>query len=538
MSQIKVIDLFAGPGGLSEGFSSVTKRGGKAYSVVLSIEKDIDARETLKLRTFFRLFPRKMPDEYYMFLRGEIELDELYSKYPNQSKMAEKRAWLHELSEEDEKTGEVYSKIKEATGDDHNFVLIGGPPCQAYSLAGRSRNAGNPEYDKENDVRQVLYVEYLKILADHSPYVFVMENVKGILSAKYKEERIFGRILNDLRNPYKALEREGRKTLGKDHTRYQIYSLITGKLVEDDDPYAAVIRAEKFGIPQTRHRVILLGIRKDLGEIAPKKLKMGEKEIPVSSVLNGLPHLRSGLSKEADSADHWVDVLKSQIGSSWVQARIDRIDGQDLSDHLMKTLSYISAPKHDLGHEFIESEVTSEYETNWYLDSKLGGICNHSSRKHIRYDLFRYFFASCYGEKFGSSPNLSNFPSELLPKHSNVKKAIKEGGNFSDRFRVQIANKPATTIVSHIGKDGHYYIHPDPKQCRSFTVREAARVQTFPDNYYFWGVKTSQYQQVGNAVPPLLARQIAYVVLDIFRQAESKESLRIPESEATSEVLE
>ena len=530
-SKIKVIDLFAGPGGLSEGFSSKTKRGGTAFNVMLSIEKDKDARETLKLRTFFRLFLGKVPKEYYMFLRGEIELDELYSSYPKQEKLAEKKSWLHELSEEDEKTNEVYSRIKEATGNENNFVLIGGPPCQAYSLAGRSRNAGNPEYDGEKDVRQVLYIEYLKILADHSPYVFVMENVKGILSAEYKEEKIFGRILNDLRNPHQALEREGRRVNGKDKPQYRIYSFTTGELVEDDDPYAAVIRAEKYGIPQTRHRVILLGIRSDLGEIIPKRLRMSDKEIPVSSVLNDLPLLRSGLSKEEDSADQWVDVLKSQLESSWVRARIDRKYGQELSDHMVNTLSDISAPNYDLGAEFIRTEVACEYEPNWYHDPKIGGVCNHSSRKHIRTDLYRYFFASCYGDVFGSSPNLSNFPSELLPNHSNVKKAVKDGGNFSDRFRVQIAGRPGTTIVSHIGKDGHYYIHYDPKQCRSFTVREAARVQTFPDNYYFWGTKTSQYQQVGNAVPPLLARQIASAVLDIFNQVELREVGRVIRSQ-------
>jgi DNA (cytosine-5)-methyltransferase 1 len=154
-------------------------------------------------------------------------------------------------------------------------------------------------------------------------------------------------------------------------------------------------------------------------------------------------------------------------------------------------------------------------ETTWFADARLHGACNHETRGHIRKDLHRYFFAAVFAKKRGRSPLLEDFPRALLPNHENVADALKET-KFNDRFRVQLASRPSTTIVSHISKDGHYYIHYDPSQCRSLTVREAARLQTFPDNYFFEGPRTEQYKQVGNAVPPLLAKQIAQIVAELL----------------------
>jgi DNA (cytosine-5)-methyltransferase 1 len=151
----------------------------------------------------------------------------------------------------------------------------------------------------------------------------------------------------------------------------------------------------------------------------------------------------------------------------------------------------------------------------WVIDRRIGGVTLHQGRHHMPTDLRRYLFASHHARIHGVSPRIADFPWWLRPAHENVLKAV-NGDLFADRFRVQVKGRPSTTVVSHISKDGHYYIHYDPTQCRSLTVREAARLQTFPDNYYFEGPRTAQYQQVGNAVPPLLARQIAAIVHGIL----------------------
>lgn len=517
---IKVIDIFAGPGGLSEGFAAVTDaKGQPVFDVMLSIEKEEQAHATLLLRTFFRQFHDSIPDAYYRLLRGEIDQEALFKAHPAEAKLATARSWHATLGPKGEDPANVRRRIRETVGNDTDWVLIGGPPCQAYSIAGRSRNQGNPDYDPRTDERQRLYVEYLQILAEHRPAVFIMENVKGILSATLENERVFHRILEDLRDPAKAIAREGR---GEKHIRkggYRIHSLTENHVFENGTLRGSVIEAEKYGIPQARHRVILLGIRDDINGVKPRILTE-QKAVSTTSVIGSLPKLRGGLSPpKKDSPAAWKSCLQSQTKSRWVNAGTRKVDGLALSLFIRERLGEIALPRAGRGAEFLKGEITANYAPEWFEDDRIGGVCNHRSRSHMRTDLHRYFYAACYAKHHGHSPTLKHFPTDLLPDHVSVDDAIENGGNFSDRFRVQVGSQPSTTIVSHMSKDGHYYIHPDPLQCRSLTVREAARLQTFPDNYFFCGNRTAQYTQVGNAVPPLLARQIGEIVRGLLKKA-------------------
>lgn len=518
---IKVIDIFAGPGGLSEGFAAVTdgsRRG--VFEVMLSIEKEEQAHATLLLRTFFRQFQKDAPKAYYRLLRGEIDQETLFKAHPVKANLARERSWHATLGPGGEPHARVRKRIAEAIGNDTSWVLIGGPPCQAYSIAGRSRNQGKENYDPAKDERQRLYVEYLQILAEHRPAVFIMENVKGLLSATLESERVFHRILEDLRDPAKAIAREGRESSHVRKGGYRIHSLTEDHIFENGTLKGSVIQAEQYGIPQARHRVILLGIRDDIDGAKPGVLTQ-QKPVPASWVIGAMPRLRGGLSpRKRDSAFAWRDALQAQKQSRWANAGTRKADSDTLSRYIREQLAEITLPRADRGKEFIEREPATTYAAEWFHDKGIGGICNHSSRSHMKKDLFRYFYAACYAKHHGHSPTIQRFPTDLLPDHVSVDDALENGGgHFSDRFRVQVGTRPSTTIVSHISKDGHYYIHPDPLQCRSLTVREAARLQTFPDNYFFCGNRTAQYTQVGNAVPPLLARQIGEIVRDVLEKA-------------------
>lgn len=517
-SQVPVVDLFAGPGGLGEGFSALE---GNRFRIAISIEMERTAHKTLLLRSFFRQFPKSCaPTEYYDYVRGDVPITDLKAAHPCEWEQAERESWRAELGAEDH--AQVRKRLDEALGTDRNTgdaVLIGGPPCQAYSLAGRSRMKSERGADFESDRRHILYREYLKILADHAPSAFVMENVKGLLSSKHGGEQIFQRILADLRKPGKALDDYRPRNPS---VEYVLFPLGTSRASRQqnldffDDPPAEsfVLQAEDLGLPQARHRVIIVGVRLDRTDRAQEALLplTGPTErTPLSDVLQELPRLRSGLSRSTDSDSAWMEAVQASVARL---LSVTQFFQQPIRDEIRRVQTNLQTLYNGRGGRFVSAvERSPNYEPTWFVDSKIEGVLNHESKSHMPDDLTRYLFAAVFGRVERRSPTLADFPHELLPKHKNVKRAL-SGSFFADRFRVQLADRPSTTITSHIAKDGHYYIHHDPCQCRSLTVREAARLQTFPDNYFFEGPRTSQYIQVGNAVPPLLARRIAGVLAE------------------------
>lgn len=527
--RIPVIDIFAGPGGLGEGFSAFHDKGIHPFKIALSVEKEAAAHQTLRLRSFFRQFPRgKAPELYYDVLRREVPLSELPDRLKAKNddlfakwQAAEAEAMHAELGIEDTRA-EISKRITKALGSKgRHWVLIGGPPCQAYSIVGRVRHNKNKAYKIEDDHRSTLYEQYLHIIADHQPSIFVMENVKGMLSATVENQKVFQRILSDLQAPPRAVTKNGKPL------RYRVVPIVDPPRQRRDGvllPSDFVVACEKYGVPQQRHRVILVGIREDLGDVELPRLVMSLAPT-VRQTIGALPRLRSGLSRFRegnkyiplkDDSQLWLDTIRNwtiRNGDElpWLKGLALDTDCR-LYEQIVATARQLKVPKAGRGGEYVplkQAPTTAATLQKWLVDPRLKGVCNHESRVHMDSDLARYLFAACYAQMHKDSPKLNQFPADLQPNHKN---ATDKDLIFDDRFRVQLAGSVATTVTSHLSKDGHYFIHYDPAQCRSMTVREVARLQTFPDNYFFCGPRTSQYVQVGNAVPPWVARQIAECV--------------------------
>lgn len=516
--EFAVVDLFAGPGGLAEGFSSVTAPDGtKPFKIVLSVEKERAAYSTLLLRTFLRQFKDVFPPEYYSFLNGGMKEPDWKELYPTQWEAAKHDALLLELGKE-ETTEFVYKRIDEIHAEyGDNTILIGGPPCQAYSLVGRARNRGVKGYVAEEDPKHYLYEQYILILERLRPAAFVMENVKGMLSSSINNQGIFAKVLADLRS---AGNRGGYRLIALAPPEEQKL-----EFSEEPSPTDFIIRAEEFGLPQSRHRVIVAGLRGDFSKLdqAPSSvgiLNRSQQQARIEDVLDGMVRLRSGLSHD-DSPDRWATemqraaktVLSAFNSFPQPEKRIFKERAAECA-RIVQEESYLlqrtASRPNKLG---LNCPAALR---QWLLDSQLKALPNHATRGHMASDFARYLFAAIFAEVKGATPKARDFPDVLAPDHRNW-----ASGMFADRFRVQLQGKPSTTITSHIAKDGHYFIHPDPTQCRSLTVREAARLQTFPDNYFFKGNRTEQFIQVGNAVPPFLAKQIGDAVLHLLNREQS-----------------
>jgi DNA (cytosine-5)-methyltransferase 1 len=464
---IPVVDLFAGPGGLGEGFSRVKDEGGiHVFKTVISIEKDPIAINTLRLRAFYRSWlrsGRNLPPEYLNVLSAEgIKLKaSAFSKLQKLPEWAEAASEAQKMTLGKRQRGEICKEIRRRLAGADNWVLIGGPPCQAYSLVGRSRMQNHEGL--KDDHRHFLYKEYLAIINKFEPTIFVMENVKGLNTAKVAGKPILPVILKDL-----------RKAGSRGYKLHSLQANESGLRSLESDSY--LIQAEKHGVPQARHRVIIIGVRNDLN-VDPKPLQTSPP-VTVKEAIDDLPPLE-GL----DSA-----VKRTTYSSEKQGLPMTHVKG--LRVCLPEALSAFISP----------------------LSSQLADVLlNHEARSHMEEDLLRYKYWADQAMKTGKSPTLNDsIPKSLLPKHQNVHDDSPMV--FADRFKVQLANKPSGTVTSHISKDGHYYIHYDPAQARSFSVREGARIQTFPDDYFFMGNRTQQYHQVGNAVPPYLAYQIGQTV--------------------------
>jgi DNA (cytosine-5)-methyltransferase 1 len=547
MSSIPVIDLFAGPGGLGEGFSRETS---VDFRIAVSIEKDPSAYETLRLRAAFRFLQRSRAGANTWERWDAIVADTPWSSTFDQlahcgdaaieaaCRAATEEALNLELGPRarTRASGEIRKRLLALIDSDklpRNSVLIGGPPCQAYSIVGRARNKGTAGYRAEADHRHFLYREYLHVIAEFEPAIFVMENVKGILTSKVKEAVIFDSIVRDLKRPAAVSGARGG-------AEYVLCTLTnTRSLLDEPSADDFLVYAEEHGVPQARHRVIILGIRKDVFEAARFTRKLERAAAPtVWDVIRDLPALRPQLSFRGKGL-HWLQALRDPLFNLAVlELRRDRHgSGPAVAERMVTIRDRLLARQTDPTSGGDRSQLSAadlrkrpQALANWYRDRESSLLANHASRSHMPSDLVRYLFVAAFGEQTDTSPRLHQFPKCLLPQHKNVDPENVADSIFKDRFRVQVGKLHSMTITSHIAKDGHAFIHPRAIQCRSLTVREAARLQTFPDSYVFLGNRTSQYTQVGNAVPPYLARQIAAIVADTLRRAGLAEDMPASES--------
>lgn len=418
-NNMNFIDLFSGAGGLSEGFIQA------GFEAIAHVEIEKSACNTLKTRSAYHyLKSNKKYKTYISYLKGEITREELYRSVPNEVLDSIINA---PIGDENNKT--IQKQIDNCLGNKKVDLIIGGPPCQAYSLAGRSRS----KTKMEGDPRNYLFVQYAEYLEKYQPKMFVFENVIGLKSAKKGHYLI-----------------EMEKLFNKKGYQIKLHTL----------------EARNFGVLQNRKRIVILGWLKT------QKIKIPnlediviESNYLVQDLLNDLPVIKAG-----EGADRFLNYKTETTEYLKTHALRNGID--ILTQH-------ISRPQRDQDKEIYKIAVQKWTEKQQRL-------------------------------------NYNDLP-ERLKTHQNRT-------SFIDRFKVVAADLPySQTVVAHIAKDGHYYIHPDIKQNRSISVREAARLQSFPDDFYFEGEReganrTAAFKQIGNAVPPLMAKAIAEKIKEILCQ--------------------
>jgi len=610
------------------------------FKIAMSVEKEPNAHKTLTRRAFYRQLKDKAP--YYDYIRSdkgskEAKLEELKLRFPKEWKAAFEETLeaphalgnsnifkmlkdgipltesdYQETTTEQKTINAKIQKIKDNLGDD-KLIVIGGPPCQAYSTMGRGRRQGIEGYNQDHDERFFLYAEYANAIKLAEPDFFVMENVSGIGSAKLVDGTpIFNQIISRL----EYLDSHPLETSKK---KYHIFSFVKPRYEfkgSSESPIEKdyLIKAVEFGVPQERERVILLGVKDEHLENFDGGFVMSSKSAPNSpsleETIGGLPKIRSYISSRKDkkdreylhiedNVDNWnslwqesksiIDQIfgdKESYGSAIENAVSEVLDWERKSKILEKEKKYAYIKESDPsafkkltkltsdeikdvqlkkeGHEeyigFVYSKISSlkdfsldeikseicegsdqftrlkgnrktfsiEFERQYpqlfkWLHRDISGVINHNSKHHMAKDLARYMFSAVWteatksstgsGREVSPSPRTKHFPKSLVSSHKSW-----YSKNFQDRFRTHPRTHRSKTITSHMHKDGHANIHYDPRQNRSITVREAARLQTFPDDYYFEGGQSAQYLQVGNAVPPFLAKQIALHLLKIMKK--------------------
>jgi len=412
--QLTYMELFAGAGGLAEGFMR------QGFQPVAHVEMNKYATLTLKTRIGFHYLKSVNKQKLYQkYLKQEISREEYYSHIPEETINS---VIAQEIRPDTLKNIFNFIEFRMKTSGIHRInVIAGGPPCQAYSVVGRARDP----YSMENDPRNYLYKLYIRFLQKFKPDVFVFENVPGLLSAGG------GKLWEDVKKHFKKV----------------------GYVLDYE-----ILNAYDFGVLQNRRRVMVIGHKKKTTFHYPEfKNESKTKKYKVQDVLMDLPPLEPG--------------EKIIWGN------------------------YSSEP--------------TKYLKKYKIRSKRDILTLHITRKINERDRKIYYLAIETWNRYRRRLKYTEIP-EKYRTHNNHK-------SFLDRFKVVAGDMPYShTVVAHLAKDGHYYIHPDIKQLRSISVREAARLQSFPDNYYFEGPMTAKFRQIGNAVPPLMAEKIAEKIKEML----------------------